>query len=106
MYRLVFEPATSQSEVISVVSHFVSQLVRRVNYTYKIKRFSPINYIEHSSLVHAFVEVQRIFKLFISIKGRRRGQYKCSSVHSHFGSRLIRLVNTNSRSCARDKEHS
>ena len=39
------------------------------------------------------------------MKGRRRGQYKCSSAHSQFGFWLRWLANTNSRTCARDKEH-
>lgn len=73
MYRLVFEPATSQSEVISVASHFVSQRVLCVSHMYKIKFFSPIIFIEHSSPVQVFVEVQRSFKFSMSMKGRRRG---------------------------------
>jgi len=42
VYRPVFEPATSQSEVISVVSHCVSQLVRRVSYMCKINVFDVL----------------------------------------------------------------
>jgi len=40
------------------------------------------------------------------MKGRRRGALQMQ-LHplSQFGSRLRRLANTNSRSCARDKEH-